>query len=220
MGDALESRSWYRLHWLTWVVLFLVGGSLVVENLVKRSMMYIYERQGDGFDLLSSRDLIKFEQVVAEYNMTRENYGIMFGGYFTGWPLDYLDFHPENLSYIALKLPLLASNILIALVILFATVFTTESYLRRQPRWQFSIQSIIAFTVFVGLLLANAKYRTTSLIGILDEIEINLIRWRGDSIWEFIPFFFIAMGLWCVFWTGWRLVGWGVGRIGGGLEDE
>ena len=100
----------------------------------------------------------------------------------------------------------LTMDILLALAILAFTTFTTESYLRRQAKWhQFSLQFILAVTTFVALLLANIKY--------------DIIRWRGDSGWEFIPFFFIAMGLWCVFWTGLRLIGSGVGRIGVGSKE-
>jgi len=165
-------RSWWRLHLLTWVLVLLVGGSLVVVNEVRQN------------DYLKS--------------MTK-----LFDPSY-GWPEFYLVEHYGNKETI--HRTLLFTNILIALLIVAATASTTESYLRRQAKWQFTIQGIILVTTFVALLLANAKY--------------DFIRWRGDETWEFIPFFFIGLGLWCVFWTGWRLIGWGIGRIGGGSEDE
>ena len=101
----------------------------------------------------------------------------------------------------SISLSFLIVNILIALAIFFATIFTTETYLRRKAKWhQYSIQSILIFTVFIALLLTNAKY--------------DLLRWHGDELWEYFPFFFICLGLWCVFWTAWRLVAMGVGRVG------
>jgi len=199
MSEGLESRPWYRLHWLTWVVLFLVGGSLVVENLV-----------GQDVDPILPNSL---------FNGIKYSHGwpIRFvkrdvGGDFSGrWPID----KAEVLEFRYLPLMM---DILIALVILLATSVTTESYLRRQPRWQFSIQSIMLFTVFVALLMMNIKY---------DFIRWHGTSWwqgagfmeRGDAAWEYIPFIFIALGLWCVFWTAWRLVAAGVERVGGGSED-
>jgi len=170
MGDGLESRSWYRLHLLTWVLVLLVGGALVVENLVEQIFYSIpYAVAGSGWPVFHLR--VRFFEGVIIFNFF-----------------------------------LLALNIFITLVILASTIFTTESYFCRQAKWhQFSILFILALTTFVALILANAKY--------------DWVRWRGDATWEYIPFFFIAMGLWCVFWTGWRLVAMGFGRISGGTED-
>jgi len=125
-----------------------------------------------------------------------------------GWPFAFLNrYNPDTNSPTSYKFSpfFFAITILIAFAILAATIFTSESYLRRQPRWQFSIQSIMVFTVYVAILTMNYKY--------------GAVRWRGDATWEYIPFFFICLGLWCVFWTAWRLVAMGVSRIGGGAED-
>jgi len=198
-------RPWWKLHLLTWVLVLLVGGSLVVMNLM---------------------DLTFHQEEAWEYNP--EPYLVIWSPHEFGWPFVYTQPNEsitrfENIwfylkanddnwvwlwnysEYLDFSLPYIFSNILIAFAILIACIFTTETYLRHQSKWQFTIQGIILLTVFIALLLANAKY--------------NLIRWQGDSAWEFIPFFFIALGLWCVFWTGWRLVAAGVGRVGGGLKD-
>lgn len=182
MGDAPKKRPWYRLHWLTWVLLLVVGWSLVAENLAKQIWLPPFGQLLPAGIVLSSQ-------------------GWPF--YFGGGTYDSYD----NSRLIAIDDFLhLTLNILIALSILASTAFTSESYFRRQSKWhQFSIQSVLAFTTFIALLLANAKY--------------DLVRWRGDAPWEYIPFFFIAVGLWCVFWTAWRLVGWGVGWIGGGSKQ-
>jgi len=205
MSESLKTRPWYRLHWLTWVVLFCVGGSVVVENLVGEGEPWnsawgyaYYNRYWTNEEAYSVRHGWPITCFLRD-RVTIDEAG--FAGLATSsrWPFDnaeVIPFHPIRLGF----------NILTALLILFATIFTTESYLRRQSKWQFTIQGIILLTVFVALLLTNAKY--------------NLVRWRGDATWEYIPFFFICFGCWCVFWTGWRLIAAGVGRIGGGLEDE
>jgi len=41
MGDVPKSRSWYRLHLLTWVLICCVTGSVVVENML-RHHDYVY----------------------------------------------------------------------------------------------------------------------------------------------------------------------------------
>jgi len=182
MGEAPNTRRWWRWNWLTCVLVCCVAGSVVLENLAGQ-----FSPDGSAF--------------------------------FNGWPENFLVrwsfISEENLPLTpASRLPIdnfedigfgyrpLLTNTLIALAIFASTAFTTETYLRRQPRWQFSIQSIILFTTFVALLLTNIKY--------------DFIRWQGDALWEYIPFFFICLGLWCVFWAAWRLIGLGVGRIGGG----
>lgn len=104
------------------------------------------------------------------------------------------DFFPET-DYFHV-----AVNVCVGLFILIAVGVASESYLRRHAKWhQFSLQFILALTAFVALLLANAKY--------------DLVRWKGDAAWEYLPFFFIAVGLWCVFWTEWKLVGWGIAKV-------
>jgi len=195
MGEALESRPWYRLHWITWVLLLLVGGSFFVENLVGRTFWtgdpYIANYDFGWPNNFMRRFAVDVDaKRTADINNTVSN----------RLPFYSIAAVSDEFKWVPLTL-----NALIALAIILATIFTTESYLRRQPRWQYDIQSIMLFTVFVAFLLTNAKY--------------NLIRWHGDAPWEFIPFFFIAVGLWCVFWTGLRLIGWGVGRVSGGSED-
>lgn len=175
-------RSWWKLHWLTWVVLFCVVESLVVENLVRKKVHGKFPHPYKGI-----------EEFFYDWH---------------GWPVFYM---VENLVTFGEKRtyywPLLFTNIIIALVIFASTAFTTETYLRRQEKWhQFSIQFILALTAFVALILANAKY--------------DLVRWRGDAAWEYIPFLFIWFGCWCVFWTACRLIGLGVSRIGGDREKD
>jgi len=175
-------RSWYRLHWLTWVMVLLVGGSLMFENLAIQV----------GYDGPQP------SCVVGTAVPTEHEYG---------WPLIH---RVEKLLYFGdmdkIHWPLLFTNVIVALVLLLSTASTAECYFRRHPKWQFTIQGIMLLSVFVSLLLTNVKY--------------NFIRWRGDRLWvgndlnlENILFFFIAVGLWCVFWTVWRLVAAGVGRL-------
>jgi len=206
MGEGSKKRSW-KLHWQTWLVLFCVGGSLVVENLTEQDMVIKVNTQGEvivpeGFENRVPIDLILDSVRIPLDDIKYLN---IFETY-TGWPFDFRYKGITNIYQPGFKPLIFAINILIALAILASSAFTSESYFRRQAKWhQYSLQFILAITTFVALLLANGKY--------------DLVRWRGDETWEYIPFFFIAMGLWCVFWTAWRLVGLGVGRIGGGLDD-
>jgi len=196
----LEShRPWWRLHLLTWVLGLLVGGSLVLENVMGQLFF------GPSPEIFTPTQFgWPFVYTETKYFVEPFSKPIIYPS------TPFRPFLWSFSEYLDYSLPPLFTNVFIALVILLATIFATETYLRRQPRWQFSIQSIMVFTVFVTLLTMNIKY--------------DFIRWRGgaagDSTWEYIPFIFIALGLWCVFWAGWRLVGLGVIRIGGGLEDE
>jgi len=183
-------RPWWKLHLLTWVLVLLVGGSLVVENLVQQKVMpplSYFDESGQRV-----RPFIK----ALDIRFTH------------GWPFKFNEgnwgYYRSRLNHIDNYLRLIA-DILISLAILLATASTIESYLRRKAKWQFSIQGIMVFTAFVALILANAKY--------------DLVRWKGNDTWEYIPFFFIAAGMWCVFWTGLRLIGLGIGRICGGAKD-
>jgi len=204
MSESLKTRPWWRLHLLTWVLVLFVGGALVVENLVDCNVYKEWHAPGstqaNRVGLPSFGWPFEYTKIKKPRSSKEEiEVAILWIGpheeIFVWGFSKYLDY---SISY-------LFTIVLIALLILFATIFTTESYLRRQSKWQFTIQGIILLTVFVALLLTNAKY--------------NLVRWRGDETWEYFPFFFIALGLWCVFWTGWRLVAAGVGRIGGGMKD-
>jgi len=210
MGDGLEFRLWYRLHLLTWILLLLVGGSVVVENVIgmgefpdtyystSRLRRLPPLKPYPPYDLVQHGwPLISFQRDNSFVKLRLPERNIYSAS--SRWPFDKAKILSFNYLYLGL-------NILVILVILLATIFTTESYLRRQEKWhQFSLQFILASTTFIALLLANYKY--------------DLVRWQGYFQLEYIPFFFIAIGLWCVFWTGLRLIGLGVGRVGGGAED-
>jgi len=201
MGDGLKKRRWWKLHLLTWVLVLLVGGSLVVENFVncvdKEETLLLVIQRGDR----EPGEQSEWCQFGWPFIYTEIDWGQFRSGSFSDIesyyiyvtlkvePGRYLWNFSEFLNY---SLPFLFTNILFALVILLATIFTTESYLRCKPKWQYSIQSIMVFTTFVALILANGKY--------------NLVRWRGDELWEYVPFLFIWFGCWCVFWTLLKLV--------------
>jgi len=212
MSEALESRSWYRLHLLTWVLILLVGGSLVVENVV--ISLHYPDYPDDELEIKSVHEPpndFHWEPALPQF----------------GWPFVYAEpkgtlseidryvYYLTALQYrllwelsdtLAYSMPFIFINLSIALIILATTAFTTETYLRRKAKWhQYSIQFILACTAFIALFLTNAMY--------------DLVRLRGDWPWDNLLFILIAVGLWCLFWTVWRLVAMGVGRIGGGQED-
>jgi len=168
----------------------------------------VYDDQGDVIEVWDSHNpdpIVKQLGYMYVWGLFRTSTGKQASmRIFNGWPFAFRA-HTDNDFQSRFNSPLLALNIAIALVILLATFFTTESYLRRQAKWQFSIQGIMVFTAFVALLLTNGKY--------------DLVRWRGKESWEYIPFFFIAVGLWCVFWTGWRLAAWKLGRMAEVVKD-
>jgi len=200
MSEAPESLPWFRLHRWTWTLVFLVGWALVAENWTGQHKNVIIDFQGHVAEVLGPRDRNPYDPSF------RPVFKGMGKTAYIGWPFTYIGLVDYNYKPVKFNLILFTLNILISLAILFSTAFTTESYVRRQAQWhQFSIQDILAFTTFVALLLANAKY--------------DFVRCRGDWTYYPIAFFFIAMGLWCVFWTAWKLIGLGVGRIGVGLRD-
>lgn len=170
-------RPWYRLYWLTWVLVCCVTGSVVVENLVGQKVMVEHWKDGSiwTWDLSHGWPF---------------RFGLR-GGIDTGfrkdlwtrrWLIDIGEVDGFRL------LPFIMDT-LIAIAIILATIFASESYIRRIDKWyQFSISLVMVFTAFVAFLLANYKYDT--------------IRWQGDSLWEYVAFFLIAIGSWCVLWTG------------------
>ena len=162
-------RSWWKLHWLTWVLVLLVGGSLVVENLVGQivaGQKGFRVKFGKGGSICSHGWPFRFEKRRRAFTVTR---GVLSSSRWL-FGLDRWLFGLDKLRGVQRFhfLPFI-TNILIALLILASTAFTTETYLRLKPRWQISIQSILLFTTFIALLLANAKH--------------NLILWWGEESW-------------------------------------
>jgi len=211
MGEApLETpRPWWKLYLLTWVMVLLVCGPLVLENVMgdRSSSHPLLRSVFIQFYAVSQSPSISAEhgwplvycQRADFYVVQTDSYpdGVVFEG--SRWPFDkaqVMSFRPMYLVF----------NILFAILILLATAFTTESYLRRQAEWhQFSIQFILALTAFVALILANYKY--------------DLVRRKSDYLLEYIPYIILCYGCWCVFWAVWRLVAWELGRMAEGLKD-
>ena len=224
-------RPWYRLHLLTWLLLFCVGASLVVENVVGQGKVVPYFGQLGYRHGFPKSFLFRSAWIVVGHFQS-EKTSNTFTFYLDG--KHYPDDGWYDLIDSAGRLPFdgaevkqfdplaLAFNIITLLLLLAATTKATESYLRRQAKWhQFSIQFILAFTAFVALILANAKSQTTPIfLWTGDVLSTNLVRWHGNETWEYIPFFFSAVGLWCVFWTGWEMIVMGVGRVFKGRTDR
>jgi len=209
MGEVTKKRNWWKLHLLTWVLVLLVGGSLVVVNIMDLTFhqeeAWEYDPEPDPDPDIWSPHEFGWPFVYTQLNESFTLWEDIYIWSSLGVKDDYWTWLWSYSEYLDCSLPLIFTNILTALAILASTTFTTESFFRRQPKWQFSIQGIMVFTTFVALILANGKY--------------DLVRWRGDAAWEYIPFFFICLGLWCVFWTAWRLVAVSFGQIGGGFDD-
>jgi len=126
-----SERPWYRLHLLTWLLLFCVGASLVVEN------VRTYHLPGM---VISSR---------------------VYSFFWAGWPTRWIDTDSGHLHncYGFIDLSRVGLNLLVSASLLISTAFATEHRLRREGKWhQFTIAFILALTAFVALLCANVKY--------------------------------------------------------------
>lgn len=137
----VNEKSLFRLSYITWLVLLLVGGALLAKNLipdVERTRFLgtsgneDYPRTANTFE---SREF-GFPFAARTQGSSPSENGVVY-------------LKVVTLSYFALSL-----NIILALLILACTTFTLEVWLRRKasPN-QFSIKFLLAFVAAIALLL-------------------------------------------------------------------
>lgn len=197
MSDGFEKaadpnlRRWCCLHLLTWVLLCCVGASWVVVNTTR-------------YRPSSSTNSIRFSPGLFPTPFTEVSRELTFG-----FPEDWLTLQERKewtqtkgappsaqVFWLIYKVRSweLSFIILLFLLLVLGTAAATESYSRRSEKWhQYSINSFMAFTVFIALLCIDIRFP---------------IRFPFDlDWWHYICFGFIAFAFWCMFWLAWNLVG-------------
>ena len=131
---AYRVRSWYRWHWLTWLVGVAVVGGLLARQLEKQNVFGI------------------------------TNLGVLNMWSDFGWPLSFLhlaesqggisvepvadyEWHPWRMVF----------NGLFCVLLTIAAVLATERWARRERRLQFGLVEILAATAMTGGLVALGR---------------------------------------------------------------
>ena len=180
---ATSKRPWYRLHVLTWFVTVLVLGSLVNREMEARPGIGI--RPGIGW--------LRGRAPGDDYT----------DWYYLGWPGAHLEkvesgshervggkliIFPQCYDY-RWRWGALAGNCLCCLVILSATCFCCESWLRGRNRQQIRLQVLVALLVVVGVLLGWLVNMDQRDMGQFALTEYDLM----DD--EFVPIYWVQSSL-------------------------
>ena len=153
--DSTPKRPWYRLHWLTWLVLGLV---LLVLAPRQRAEFHSYLLAGTGY---------------------------LWKASYCGWPLVDLNIKETvalggtarpKVEYHWRGVPL-AVNLLICSALAISTVFVTERLVRARPRMQFSIRSLLILISVVAILLTMMSNEFIHEPDISDRSRRALMYW-------------------------------------------
>jgi len=131
--DSTPKRPWYRLHWVTWIVVVVVAGGLVNSEFEKHF--------GIGTYSAGYTDLTYF-------GWPRAHLELVESGSFVG-PGTKL---PSSFKY-HWRWPVLGMNVLVCIVIVGSTMWVAESWIRSSNRLQFKLQALLLFTSVVGVVL-------------------------------------------------------------------
>lgn len=187
--DSVFKRPWYRLHWVTWMVIAVSLWALINRQLAVQSggwaSPFIYTKWthfGWPFihlDLMESgpaspgsvQPNIKYDQPDFKY-----------------------DWRP----------PALAINVFTVLLFLGSTAFVVEAFLRNYRKLQFSVGNLMVITGVLGVILALLSYESAFLFGArwLFGLESSyLVVWRDFQRPLFWP---VLFGLTCALYSlGW-----------------
>ena len=158
--NSQRTRPWYRLHWVTWLIVGIVGGALVYSQ---------FQGQTDGFESSFSWELSTgYGWPVKQLTVTE------FGSY----ELPLLG--PPNPSFTyQWNWVAIVVAAAVSLVLLCSTAWVLECWLRSPNRLQFSLRSLLIVSTVIGILLAALSQLEAFQIG---SLLLNLdfappIRW-------------------------------------------
>jgi hypothetical protein len=132
---AVASRPWYRLHWVAWLILVVVGGALIYAQ---------FQGKTDGYESSFGYEIsTDYGWPVAQF--TVQTFGL--------YDLPLLGTPGPNYAREWHWLALLV-NAAVALAFLGSTAFVLEKWLRSPKRLQFSLRSLLFVSAVIGILLA------------------------------------------------------------------
>ena len=182
--DSALKRPWYRLHWVTWVVMLVVTGALVYSELD--------EHFGIGTRSAGYTDWSYF-------GWPRAHLELVESGSFVGAGTQL----PSSFEY-HWRWSVLGINLLVCIGIMGSTTYAAESCLRSPNRLQFNLRALLALTGVVAVMLwlaANGDW--------LFQSEDEVLRWTHTSLvgWDDLqrPLrWLVLLGLACTIYSlGW-----------------
>jgi len=196
-----ESRSWYQLHWLTWLIIGLVILALIDRQVAEQVLYGV-----GGLGNYSERSIF-------------------------GWPLVHLDLWETGLQFPDSRNPgpgppfpprefyydwlgwQLIGNGLVCTFLLGATAFVCEAWVRSQRRAQFGLRHLMAATAVLSVLMALVTFEwegTYRDLGDDFQMTWSIISWSDIGRPIRWPFLFAFA---CAIYT----LGWLVFRTSSGL---
>jgi hypothetical protein len=132
--DSAVKRPWYRLHWVTWVVLAVVMAALVYRELEPTRF--------DGGHFLTKSGRISFSEV--EF----------------GWPFPYSVRWESEVSSFQYSFPwqmqIVTIDAIFCCLVASCTARVVEGWLRSSAMWRVSLRSMMGTTFLIAVLLALA----------------------------------------------------------------
>jgi hypothetical protein len=157
---AVAIRPWYRLRWVTWLMLVVVGSALIYAQLQGRADGY---ESSFGYEISTV-----YGWPVAQFTVTE--YGL--------YDLPLLGTPGPNYAHQWHWLAA-AVNVAVALAFLGSTAFVLEKWLRSPKRLQFSLRSLLIVSAVIGILLALLSQTKDAHLGSL-AFDLDLappLRW-------------------------------------------
>jgi hypothetical protein len=184
--DSSSSRPWYRLHWLTWLVVAVVVGA---SGNKERQSPYIPVYVTNG-----KRTWHGWPKICLE--MERGIPAFMPAG------------SPPNVSYHWVY-PALVINVLVWLALTGSTAFIVERWLRNAKRFQLSLGTTLAWLVVFGIVMTmlNGTFNNDAHVAYMpgELVDFHLPTWGSlqHSIWW--PLLFaLACTIFTSGWLAWH----------------
>jgi len=149
--EAIRTRHWYRLHWITWVAVVIQIAALTYCQFVKQ--FGALSRTGYGPSGTQVEELYFGWPTIYEKQTIS---GVI--------PIQATAYKP-TIRY-NWHFPSLAFNLLVSLSLVFAVEWALEVWLRKPKRWQFSIREAAFWIAVIGVVITIVKQRFSLQQGI------------------------------------------------------
>ena len=187
--DSVPKRPWYRLHWLTWLVLVLLVVGLDdwerEERLIATSGFANFTLTGFGWPI---------------------EHGRLFGKHVAFPKLE------RSAAECSWDMLALATNSIVCVLLVLSTAVIVERCLRSPNRLQLSLRSLMAITAITGIMLCIAVQSETLEAAILWMTKMDSHILSADDL-SWPPHWPVLFALGCTIYSlGW-LVCFAVLRI-------
>jgi hypothetical protein len=139
--EMKRRRRWYRLHWLTWLPVIVVGAAIARCQFIER----FHRIAGNSFSYLKSSC---FGWPVAHVESLESSKSAGIAGVAQSPKFEYTWFFPS-----------LAVNCVFWLLLVSAAGLAVEGWLRKPKRWQFTLRGLGLLFAATGAVLTAVKHR-------------------------------------------------------------